>query len=105
MSEPRARMKVPRNSLLRRPAAQALARDGIHDSRNRRLFGARLRPHRVLRGGHRRSAVVDRAADRIAGSGADATFAIARSDAANASRGRSPRPADASVAKPKLMRR
>src|SRR5215510_4485997 len=40
------------------------ARQGVHDSRHRRLPGARLRPHRLLRGGYHRAAVVDGAAHR-----------------------------------------
>src|SRR6185437_14538871 len=40
------------------------ARQGIHHQGYRELPGARLRPHRVLRGRHRRTASVDRATDR-----------------------------------------
>ena len=42
-----------------------LARQGIHHQGHRELPGARLRPHRLLRGRHRRAARLDRAADRI----------------------------------------
>src|SRR6185295_3880812 len=41
-----------------------LARQGIHHQGNRALPGARLRPHRVFRGRHRRTASMDRAIDR-----------------------------------------
>jgi len=37
----------------------------VHHSRHRGLLGARLRPHGLLRGRHRRSAVMDRSAHRI----------------------------------------
>src|SRR2546429_7970015 len=40
------------------------ARQGIHHQGYRELPGALLRPHRVLRGRHRRTASVDRATDR-----------------------------------------
>ena len=42
-----------------------LARQGIHHQGHRELPGARLRPHRLLRGRHRRAARLDRATDRI----------------------------------------
>src|SRR6195952_4753459 len=41
-----------------------LARQGIHHQGDRKLLGARLRPHRVLRGRYRRTASMDRATDR-----------------------------------------
>src|ERR1700739_986093 len=41
-----------------------LARQGIHHQGDRELPGARLRPHRVLRGRYRRTASMDRATDR-----------------------------------------
>ena len=41
------------------------ARQGIHHQGHRELPGARLRPHRLLRGRHRRAARLDRATDRI----------------------------------------
>src|SRR6195952_84152 len=41
-----------------------LAGQGIHHQRHRELPGARLRPHRVLRGRYRRTASMDRATDR-----------------------------------------
>src|SRR5712671_5632845 len=82
------------------------ARQGIHHPRHRRLPGARLRPHRLLRSRHRRATVLDRAAHRIRrGRAADAA-AIARASGPAAS---GVRPAGArtidSVAKQELMRR
>src|SRR3569832_883272 len=47
-----------------RPRLHVLARQGDHHPRHRQLPGARLRPHRDLRGRYRRAAVVDGAVDR-----------------------------------------
>src|SRR6516162_6963969 len=81
------------------------ARKGVHDPRHRGLPGARLRPHRLLRGRYRRPAVLDRAAHRIGRPSAYATPTIARSDASNPSGCRPTGRAYAAGAKPQLMRR
>ena len=47
--------------------------------RHRRLPGARLRPHRLLRGRYRRAALLDRAAHRIDRAGAAAPAAAGQS--------------------------
>src|SRR5882724_1693735 len=81
------------------------ARQGIHHPRHRRLPGARLRPHRLLRSRHRRAAVLDRAAHRIRrGRAADAA-AIARASGPTASGVRPSGARTVDSAKQELMRR
>src|ERR1700683_2186017 len=41
------------------------ARQGVYDPRHQRLPGARFRPHRLFRGGHRRAEILDCPIDRI----------------------------------------
>src|SRR5882672_1205785 len=47
-----------------RTGLHVFARQGIHHQGHRELPGARLRPHRLFRGRHRRTASMDRATDR-----------------------------------------
>src|SRR5882672_2926953 len=82
-----------------------LAGEGVHHPRHRRLSRARLRPHRLLRGRHRRPAVLDRSAHRISRPDTHAAPAIQDSDAADAADGRAAGATVATVPKPKLMRR
>src|SRR5579863_6028430 len=63
-------------------------RQGVHHSRHQRLFGARLRPHRLFRSRHRRAARLDRAAHRIErAAGAKAVIGRHSTDAAAAGHG------------------
>src|SRR5205814_8935351 len=48
-------------------SVHVLTRPGVHHPRDRGLPGARLRPHRLLRGRHRRAARLDGAAHRDGG--------------------------------------
>src|SRR4029078_4762465 len=47
-----------------RTGLHVFARQGIHHQGHRELPGTRLRPHRLFRGRHRRTASMDRATDR-----------------------------------------
>ena len=64
-----------------------LARQGIHHQGHRELPGARFRPHRLLRGRHRRAARLDRATDRIQRTAAGAAGA---GNSGNGRSGRAP---------------
>src|SRR5947209_4022222 len=69
-----------------RPGIHVHARQGIHHQGHRGLPGARLRPHRLLRGRYRRAAVLDGAAHRAGRARPENAAAVTRAAGADARR-------------------
>src|SRR3954467_4949433 len=84
-----------------RPSLHVHPRQGIHHPRDPGLPGARLRPHRLLRGRHRRTARLDGAAHRHRGRAAAAPAHAGHTNAADAG----PAVAIATAARTREMRR
>ena len=74
------------------PSLHVHPRQGIHHPRHQRLPGARLRPHRLLRGRYRRAARLDRAAYGIERPGAAASAARRQSAGSSFSASRNAAP-------------